>query len=262
MVASPGGQRGRLPRYEEIRESLLGCNALTALSADALVQATRAIHGRVDSFKLYNRSITQLLAQEFTILGRTVMECSVDDEARPLAHKIAAEMSCGGNQQECIVADLFLGSGNLGFHLSRTLRPSAVIGFEMTPEVAQATVDNLFRAGTRIQVTRGSYERLLEHRKSLATVPSVFLVDPPWGDAFDPNVGLDLNGINPSIESILKVILDAQPMAGSTVVFKTDSRNSLADVASVAANFSPVSKITPRRLSGVPSASFHIIHVL
>jgi Conserved hypothetical protein 95 len=207
--------------YFELRAELLGGSRTRVLDGSELVAAGRLIYGRPEGFAVYGVPSPQMAARGLRLLGRTTIECSVDTYVMPIADLLAdadlgVPIATGG-----FVADLFCGSGNIGFHLGRRLG-KPVYASELDPAVYAATRHNIDVLGIDVELN------LMDYRDLLGKLPTsgdadVYVVEPPWGPAFTAN-GLDLACTTPPIPEILRDILRSRQDRPCVVVIKTNDQ--------------------------------------
>ena len=107
-----------------------------------------------------------------------------------------------------IIVDLFLGSGNLLYHLSQETKAQKSIGFEINNSIFDCTNQNFDLLDlSECEIINDNYEshlRKLEKPKDM--VPMVFVVDPPWGNGFTHEDGLNIAKTEPPVKEIMKKI--------------------------------------------------------
>ncbi|MFB9593683.1 hypothetical protein [Streptomyces racemochromogenes] len=146
------------------------------------------------------------------LLGRTVIECCVDDYAVAVADALAdIHATLPDNGTEPLVADLFCGSGNFSHHLGTRLG-IPVHATELDVDVHDATRHNLSRITTTTRLHLGGYADLLGKHPARGPRDTYF-VEPPWGPAFTP-AGLDLTRTSPPVPVGLLLLGQAGPVSG------------------------------------------------
>jgi hypothetical protein len=161
------------------------------LTLDEVVRYGADSFGDPDYVSLYGLRPDEWYAKGVRLLARTAVECTRDALAQRIAGDVAAVAPPGA-----VVVDPFAGSANTLFWLARALQASRAIGFEADPGVHAATRRNLALVGFGAE---------LHHGDGLAAAPggAVTFVAPPWGDALDPQRGLDLRRTQPPVTEIL-----------------------------------------------------------
>jgi hypothetical protein len=177
--------------------------------------------GDPDYVSLYGLTPAEWYAKGVRLLARTAVECTRDALAERIAHDVAAVAPANP-----VVVDPFAGSANTLFWLARALRARRAVGFERDAKIHAATRRNLELVGFPAQ---------LHQRDGLASLDAggetVVFVAPPWGDALDPDRGLDLRRTQPPVNQIL------DRLAGLVAiqVHETVTEDSLAEVRARAA---------------------------
>jgi hypothetical protein len=168
--------------------------------------------GDPDSISLYGMRPDEWTALGVRLLGRTVVECTRDDLARVIAADVAALTAAAPSSPPPLVLDPFGGSGNTLFWLQQMIPGSSGVGFEVDPVIAEHTAHNLSLVNAPIDLVNVDFAEGLRS----VDVPSeqliVVYIAPPWGHAFDPDVGLDLGRTEPPCDEIVDVV--AERLAG------------------------------------------------
>ena len=121
MSESLAHTSGDLTAAFAFRAELLGAARTRVLTGDELVQASRLIYGRPEWLSVYGVPAPQMTGRGLRLLGRTTIECSVDGHCADFAEAFAARLNDEPQMTPGFVADLFCGSGNLGWHLGKRL---------------------------------------------------------------------------------------------------------------------------------------------
>ncbi|GFF77489.1 hypothetical protein IFM61392_08464 [Aspergillus lentulus] len=203
-------------RYFAFRDLMLGLYRDQLATAKQLCMAGELIYGDESWFSLYGLTASELAAHDFNILGRTVVEASIDAHVDALAMQfqnlmgMPAEPELGpGNKGQGAIFDLFCGSGNISYHVGCRLG-CPVFASEMDPSVYKATLHNLslLRKTSKSTVPVNFQLFLTDYRKLLANIPTdphptdIYIIEPPWGPAFT-DAGLDLTQTSPSVKDIV-----------------------------------------------------------
>jgi hypothetical protein len=189
-------------RADRLRGQLLGPRRYDVLTLDDVVQAGRILFGDPDGLSFYGRPPADWYAQGVRLLGRTCVEATPDVTAGPLARTVGALL---GQSPRVGVVDLFAGSGNLMLHIADELSATGC-GVEADEAVWRRTDANLRIVGATAQVRYGDW--LSYFAEPLTVDTSVYVVSPPWGDAFSFADGLDITRTNPPIPLIIDTIAD------------------------------------------------------
>ncbi|KRA82456.1 hypothetical protein ASE09_15315 [Streptomyces sp. Root66D1] len=232
--------------YFAFRDQLLGPLRTTVLTSQQLREAGRLIYGRADGLSLYGIPATDMAAKGITLLGRTVIECSIDAYTAPVADALAVLQAAtppqGPDAGNPLIADLFCGSGNFGYHLGRRLtRP--VHASELDPAVFGTARNNLDRIGSAITLALTDYRDLLRELPARST-HDTYVVEPPWGPAFTAD-GLDLTRTSPPVPEILDDIRRSRGGLPCHVAIKTNDQIAHDSLARSFAGARHLATITP-----------------
>ncbi|WP_116209553.1 hypothetical protein [Streptomyces olivoreticuli] len=215
--------------YFAFRDRLLGELRTTVLTGEQLCEAGRLIYGRAEGLSLFGIPAPRMESAGIQLLGRTAIECCVDDYASAVADALAdVHATIPDEGEEPLIVDLFCGSGNFSHHLGIRLG-TVVHAAELDPGVHDATRHNLERIEADTRLHLGDYGDLLG--KLLPRGPrDTYFVEPPWGPAFTP-AGLDLTRTAPPVPRILDDIRRSRNGRPCLVAIKTNDQiadNSLA----------------------------------
>jgi hypothetical protein len=154
-------------------------------------------HYYYDKFALYQSSIEEFIQRGFGILGRTMIECSVDLHCESFVRQLLQFKKLF--TKPVVVVDLCAGSGNLLYHLAKGLNAVASYGFEFDPDVYKQTVKNFEILNFQCKLYGGDFKNISDLKEQLGDqdVQILFIVAPPWGDAFSHEDGLDLTKTHP-----------------------------------------------------------------
>lgn len=202
-----------------LRQRLLGSQADSIASPADLAAAAEIIYGGQDRFRMYDRSFASLIADQFQLTARTVMECCIDREAVPAADAVRQCWNKVSDRSPGAVIDLFTGSGNL-LHWVAAAVDATAIGFETSDAVLQATRENIAKIGTDLELVAGSYDDHTGLLHSADRSGRIFLVDPPWGSGYDPIRGLDLTRTAPPAGRIFEQLRASSGCGPAVVVLK------------------------------------------
>lgn len=187
-------------RADRLRGQLLGPRRYDALSLDEVVQVGQVLFGDPEAMSFYGLPPIAWYARGVRLLGRTCVEATPDVTARPIARTVHALL---GRGPRVGVVDLFAGSGNLMLHIADEL--SAVrCGLDADAAVWRQTDTNLRVVGATAEMRHGDW--LSYFADPLGVDASVYVVSPPWGEAFSFANGLDITRTSPPIPLIIDTI--------------------------------------------------------
>ena len=179
-------------------------------------------------FSLYGLSIDELWERKIRISCRTLVESAKDEychqiveEQLPVMEQYRAEAA-----GEVLVFDPFCGSANLLLHVGRFFGRSRCLGWEKSAVVYENTVharDTLGIARAECCIELRSFEDLsVPDLASLRPgLSNVVIVDPPFGDALDDTLGLDLTRTMPPVTSIIQRWLELTKGARTLFLVKS-----------------------------------------
>lgn len=229
--------------YFAFRDRLLGDLRTTVLTGDQLCEAGQVIYGRPEGLSLYGIPAPRMESAGIRPLGRTAIECCVDDYAAPVADALAAlyaTLPHGGDVP--LVMDLFCGSGNFSHHLAARLDVT-VHAAESDQDVHDATRHNLDRVGAATRLHLGDYADLLGKIPARSDHDTYF-VEPPWGPAFTPD-GLDLTRTAPPVPRILDDISRSRDGRPCLIAIKTNDQIAHDSLDRAFADAERLGRITP-----------------
>jgi hypothetical protein len=196
--------------------------------------------GDPDYLSLYGLRPADWHARGVRIAGRTAVECTRDLLADLIGRDIAgvAGRAPGGVP---LVLDLFAGSANTLYWISRHVHAGRAVGFERDDTVFALTDANLSLVGAGIELIHESYDSGLP----ALGLPDgglpggelvVLFVAPPWGRALSAESGLDLRCTTPPVAQILRFCartLGSRPMLVAVQVADQIEQDSLAEVTAL-----------------------------
>lgn len=144
MVQDEGA--GSLRAALTLRAELLGPARTRALTGERLVRAGRVLHSRPERLSEYGVPTPEMTGRGLRLLGRTVVECSVDDSCAASPGRSPSTWPACPRLTPGFVADLFCGSGNIGWHVGTGLG-LPVFAAERDPDVGRTLSHAFSRAG-------------------------------------------------------------------------------------------------------------------
>ncbi|EYF00844.1 hypothetical protein [Chondromyces apiculatus] len=213
--------RARYVDYWQLREDLLGGSRFRELAPAEIIQVGRLVYGRAEDMALYGVSAPRMFASGLRVLGSTAIECAVDMHCAAIAEVLHVHLGRPPVAPDMLVADLFCGSGNVGFHLGRRLGVM-VQASELDSRIYAATRHNLAAIRAPVVLHRMDYREMLG-RLTPRGPYDTYIVEPSWGAALSPE-GLDLDATTPPLGTILEDIRESREGKGFLVVIKTNDR--------------------------------------
>ncbi|MGN6870212.1 MAG: hypothetical protein ACTHMY_17620 [Solirubrobacteraceae bacterium] len=189
--------------------------------------------GDPDFISIYGLKPAEWYARGVRLLGRTVVECTRDLFADLLARDLAAVAKTLTAGDTSIVIDPFAGSGNTLYWITRHIEPDRSVGFEQDDVVFELTRRNLSIMGLGTNVLHDSYERGLEELNVRDGELVILFISPPWGEALDPQAGLDLRRTAPPVAEIIDLatqVFHPHKLLFGIQAYESVNSDSLADV--------------------------------
>jgi len=170
-------------------------------------------------FSLYGRNPQEFIQQGLQLLGRTAIECTIDSEAVKLAETAYKIKNKFFPEQQPIVIDLFNGSGNTLYHISKKLKAFKAIGFENNETLYEATKCNFSKIDFQSDLYLGDSMSLLKNISFDSKRPIVFFISPPWLNGFDYKLGLDLHATSPPVSKVLDLLQKLESLQDNPTYF-------------------------------------------
>lgn len=209
MNKSAQDDRENMKGYWSRREALL--SSTDRSEADLSTASSGPLRGAGQPrMSLYGRDEEDFEDLDIKLAGRSIIECTPDAEALAIVAMLAEATRGWSTFKPDMIVDLFAGTGNLLWNVGRAV-DAQTLGYESNSLVFGCTSHNSERLGLGINLRHASYSSFAiefsssrmsgeeGHAESL-----LFIVDPPWGSAYDPVGGLDLFGTTPSIPDLLE----------------------------------------------------------
>lgn len=198
---------GQPPVYD--RELLLGAAKRNAVLEMWEVQRYGSdSYGDADYVSVYGMRPADWHAKGVRLLGRTVVECTRDVLADAIGKDVASVAALAPHMIRALVVDPFAGSGNTLYWLLRHLPDARGVGFESDAGIFQCTRRNMAALALPIDIRNTDY---LSGLTGVTIEPDELLIAfiaPPWGDALDRTLGLDLRCTTPPITEIVDFLLE------------------------------------------------------
>ena len=189
--------------------------------------------GDPDFVSIYGLKPADWYGRGVRLLGRTAVECTRDLFADLLARDIAAVAGTVATGEESIVIDPFVGSGNTLYWITRHVQPGRSVGFEQDDVVFELTRRNLSIMSLGIDVHHESYEQGLERLTARDGELVIVFISPPWGEALDPETGLDLRRTTPPVAAVIDLaiaVFHPHKLLFAVQAYESVNADSLAEV--------------------------------
>ena len=160
-------------------------------------------YGDPDYVAVYGMTPEAWYAKGVRLLGRTAVECTRDVLGNAIGRDVAAVTATEHSSGSTVVVDLFAGSGNTLYWLLRHLPGARGLGFELDPDVFRLTRQNLATLALPIEVRNADYRSALAGLSVAFDALLIAFVAPPWGNALDQALGLDLRRTSPPVIDIV-----------------------------------------------------------
>jgi len=183
-------------------------NAISSLPCGGQ-QYGRYSFGDPDYVCMYGLKPREWYARGVRILGRTAVECTRDRLADLIGRDTAAIARPVAGVTGSVVVDLFAGSGNTLYWITRHVRARLGVGFELDDVVFALARKNLSIAGLGIELIHERYESGLRALTVADDELLIVFVAPPWGRALDEVSGLDLRRTAPPIAEVIDQTMGA-----------------------------------------------------
>jgi 16S rRNA G966 N2-methylase RsmD len=158
-----------------------------------------------DYVSLYGLTPREWYARGVRILGRTAVECTRDRLADLIGRDVAAVARAVPVATRPSVIDLFAGSGNTLYWITRHAGARRGVGFERDEAVFGLSRANLSIAGLGLDLIHDSYDRGLTAFGEPGEDLLIVFVAPPWGHALGEAAGLDLRRTEPPVAEVIDV---------------------------------------------------------
>ena len=192
-------------------------------------------YGDADYVSIYGMRPADWHAKGVRLLGRTAVECTRDRLGDAIGKDVAAIAAIAPHTARLLAVDLFAGSGNTMYWLTRHMPSARALGFELDTEVFRLTSQNLAALALPIGIVNTDYRSGMTDASVTADEFLITFIAPPWGDALDKIDGLDLRRTTPPILEILDFLFDTfmqNRLLCAVQVFETVNVASLAELKS------------------------------
>jgi hypothetical protein len=222
---------------------------LLGVRRDAVLQLWEVHRYGLDSYRdadyvsLYGMPPRQWHSRGVRIVGRTAVECTRD----ALAQRMARDIAIAARRREQaapapIIIDPFAGSANTLYWIMRSLPGSSGAGFEIDQQVYSLTRVNLRLVSASIEYAHIDYAEGIAEFDLPSDRPVICFVAPPWGDALDPGIGLDLAATAPPVAEVIDRVTDR--FANSSLLFaiQIHEHTTAASLAALVTRFDSVDR--------------------
>jgi hypothetical protein len=211
--------------HEPKRSQVLALQEVRQYGADSF--------GDPEYVSLYGLTPTAWYARGVRILGRTAVECTRDRLGDLIGRDIADIARTAFDTKASVVIDLFAGSANTLYWIRRHLPRSRAVGFELDDAVNEASQRNLSILDLDFELVHVDYEAGLRTLAVAEDELLVVFVAPPWGDALDEAMGLDLGRTSPPVTEIIDLLMATfgrHRLLLATQIYESVVPNSLEEV--------------------------------
>jgi hypothetical protein len=197
------GERPGLPTRAFDRSFLLGERRNELLDLWEVQRYGHDVFGDPDTVSIYGLKPADWYGRGVRLLGRTAAECTRDRFADLIGRDVATVARTAEAVNRSIVIDPFAGSGNTLYWIALHVQPDRSVGFELDDMVFELTRRNESIMSLGINVIHEGYERGLKGLRAGEDELVILFVAPPWGEALDPESGLDLRRTAPPVAEII-----------------------------------------------------------
>jgi hypothetical protein len=226
------GERGD-PARSYVRRLLLVDKRNDILTLDEVRRYGEDSFGDPDYVAIYGMQPAEWYSRGVRLLGRTAVECTRDDLADLIGRDVASAARSLPHASDSMLVDPFAGSGNTLFWMRRHLSARGAVGFELDDGVFEASRRNLSIVDPSLTLIHGDYRTHLQAVPASGDRPLIVFVAPPWGDALDEDVGLDLRRTAPPVADVVDFVRDAfdgMPLLFAVQVYERVEPGSLEDL--------------------------------
>jgi len=163
-------------------------------------------YGDTDYVSVYGLRPAEWYAKGIRLMGRTAVECTRDVLASAIGRDVAVLAAEVLRRRGVLIVDLFAGSGNTLYWLTRHIPEARGLGFELDADVFGLTRQNLAARGLPLEILNTDYRAGLNEVSVDVDDLLIVFVAPPWGDALDKTSGLDLRLTSPPIFEIVSLL--------------------------------------------------------
>jgi proline iminopeptidase len=203
---------------------LLGAKRNAELTLDEIHRYGIDSYGDPDYVSIYGLRPREWFAKGVRVLGRTAVECTRDELGDAIGRDLAAALGSSSAASNVLAIDPFAGSGNTLHWILHHLPGASGLGFELDPVVFRLTTRNLTALDLPIRILHTDFRAGFGSVQVAPGTPVVLFVAPPWGEALDPKIGLDLRKTRPPIVEVLDAAITsfpANPMVVAIQVHET-----------------------------------------
>ena len=161
-----------------------------------------------DYVSVYGMRPADWYAKGVRLLGRTAVECTRDRLGDAIGKDVAAVAAIAPHMAKAVVVDLFAGSGNTLYWLTRHMPHARGLAFELDRGVFRLTCQNFAALALPIDILDTDYRSGLSNASVAADELLIAFIAPPWGDALDKTYGLNLRSTTPPILEIVDFLFN------------------------------------------------------
>jgi 16S rRNA G966 N2-methylase RsmD len=187
------------------REQMLRSEEI--LTLNDILEVGSIFYGGRDLLSLYGMDPFSFNKKGIRLLGRTSIECAIDAQSIQIARFIKNLKDDFFHGKGVVLLDLFAGSGNSLYHITKKINPLESIGIESNEKIYNLTCENLRIVNSNSKLYFGDAFEVIKQLKFPKETPIFVFLDPPWGRGLSSKYGLDLMKTSPSV---YKTIIDVQ----------------------------------------------------
>jgi 16S rRNA G966 N2-methylase RsmD len=214
--SSPSQDRFESDR-DRLRRRLLGKLSNRIITLEQIHEAGKVFFNTENHLSFYGMPPDVYYGKGIRILDRTAIEGTVDSHARYIAVAVKKAVAEHYPRESFCVLDLFMGSGNLLYHMSKSVNSALSIGIEANRSLCALVRNNYRLLGFDATTYDGDFTKVLGSGRVPAGMKYIVLVDPPWGHAFSFEKGLDLSSLKTPLPGIFSKTKEA--LQSATILF-------------------------------------------
>ena len=154
------------------------------------------------AISLYNLKPNKFIEKKCKLICRSAIECQFDLHSIAIS-KAIKDFFYRKKIKNLTTVDLFAGTGNLLYHITKEVEAKQSVAFEINPNVYNCTKNNFKIINFNSKLFNITYSKSFLKNLSRNNF-LLIIIAPPWGNAFSFEKGLNLLKTTPSYLSIMK----------------------------------------------------------